>query len=262
MERIFILTESQFIIDKLNHYSIIRSIDDILSTPEDAIIILVSFSKIIPVKIIQQRVFLNVHNSLLPKYRGRHAFTWAIINDEKEAGFSIHFVKDEIDSGALVAQLSVPLYEQDDINNLFERAWNFFFPWFDEQLDLINNSGLPIGIDQNHNEATYVGRRRKEDGCIDFNTSARYIYNFIRAQKPPYSYGAYFIYKNAEVIVLNSQVINCPDYIGIPGQVMNIKVGAGVLVKCADKIIQINEIIYNNKRLSSDKLITKIGIRL
>ncbi|MDD3604954.1 MAG: formyltransferase, partial [Kiritimatiellae bacterium] len=128
---------------------------------------------------------INLHGSLLPKYRGRAPVNWAIINGEKETGVTLHHMTVRPDAGHIIGQRAVAVDEQDTASDVYmklERAADLLL---DEMLPMILRRKAP-GIPQNEDEATVCCRRRPEDGLINWHDSARRIFNLIRAVTEPY----------------------------------------------------------------------------
>jgi len=128
---------------------------------------------------------LNMHGSLLPKYRGRVPVNWAIIHGEKETGATLHYMTEKPDNGAIVAQQAVPILPDDTALQVFlkvsvaaEMALNACLP------DLL--AGRAKAVKQDLSKGGYFGGRKAEDGVIDWSQSAQAIHNLVRAVAPPY----------------------------------------------------------------------------
>jgi len=134
---------------------------------------------------IPRRGALNMHGSLLPKYRGRAPVHWAILHGEAQTGASLHYMVEKPDAGALVDQQSVPILENDTaldvslkVAEAAERVLRRSLPALiagtaaARPLDLVNGS--------------YFGRRRPEDGRIDWRQGARAIHDLVLAVAPPF----------------------------------------------------------------------------
>ena len=128
---------------------------------------------------------LNMHGSLLPKYRGRAPVNWAIIHGESETGASLHYMHSKPDAGPLVAQERVPIAINDtglDVSLKVARAAESLL---DRCLpDLIDGRATAKPLDLA--SGSYFGRRRPEDGRIRWNAPAMEIHNLIRAVAPPF----------------------------------------------------------------------------
>lgn len=165
----------------------------------DANIILINWPYILRDNFIaRQRFVLNVHNSILPKYRGRHAFTWAILNGEKYIGFSLHVVTADVDAGDVLDQISFSLAESEDINDAFRYGNALLHAWLPEKIKALYRGDLKP-VKQVDSDATYFRKRTDEDNWLPSFSSAKEIKNFVRAVAPPYTLGAKIRSINGEV---------------------------------------------------------------
>ncbi len=128
---------------------------------------------------------LNMHGSLLPKYRGRVPVNWAIIHGETETGATLHYMTEKPDNGDIVAQQAVPILPNDTALQVFQKvtvaaemALNACLP------DLL--AGRAKAVKQDLTKGGYFGGRKAEDGVIDWSLSAQAIHNLVRAVAPPY----------------------------------------------------------------------------
>jgi methionyl-tRNA formyltransferase len=128
---------------------------------------------------------LNMHGSLLPKYRGRAPVHWAIIQGETETGASLHYMEEKPDAGALIDQQSVTILENDDALAVSEKVAAAA-----EQVLRRSLPSLIAGTAASHpldlSRGTYFGRRRPEDGRINWRLSARSVHDLVRAVAPPF----------------------------------------------------------------------------
>jgi len=134
---------------------------------------------------IPKRGALNMHGSLLPKYRGRVPVNWAIIRGETETGATLHYMTEKPDNGNIVAQQAVPILPDDTALEVFQKvtvaaemALHACLP------DLI--AGRAQAVPQDLSQGAYFGGRRAEDGIIDWSQDATHIHNLVRAVAPPY----------------------------------------------------------------------------
>lgn len=141
----------------------------------------------------------NLHGSLLPKYRGRCPVNWQILNGEKKAGVTLHYMVVQADAGDIVGQKEVDIDEEDTAVTLFKKLEIAGRQLLLEMIPRLLDGSAPR-IVQDHSKATYFGGRKPEDGIIDWSKSAREIYNLIRAVTWPYP-GA-FTYLNGKKIMI------------------------------------------------------------
>ncbi|MFA7628870.1 MAG: formyltransferase [Candidatus Dojkabacteria bacterium] len=141
----------------------------------------------------------NVHGALLPKYRGRACVNWAVINGETETGSTLHVMTEFADRGNIISQKTVPILFEDTGHDVFMKI-------VDASRDIVMASlhSLETGTAkhtlQNEFEATKYGRRRPEDGKIDWNKSAVEIYNLIRSVTHPFP-GAFTEWEDKKVFI-------------------------------------------------------------
>jgi methionyl-tRNA formyltransferase len=132
-----------------------------------------------------RRGALNMHGSLLPKYRGRAPVNWAILAGEKETGATLHYMVERADAGDIVDQLAVPILEDDDAREVFNKVTVAAEIILARSLPSLL-AGTERRIPQRVERGQYFGRRRPEDGRIDWARSAREIHDLVRAVAPPF----------------------------------------------------------------------------
>ena len=128
---------------------------------------------------------LNMHGSLLPKYRGRVPVNWAIIHGETETGATLHYMTEKPDNGNIVSQQAVPILPNDTALQVFQKvtvaaeiALNAVLPGL--------LAGRAKAVVQDLSKGEYFGGRKPEDGIIDWSQSAQQIHDLVRAVAPPY----------------------------------------------------------------------------
>jgi len=151
---------------------------------------------------------LNMHGSLLPKYRGRVPVNWAIIRGETETGSTLHYMTEKPDNGDIVAQQAVPILPDDTALQVFQKVT--------VAAEMALNGVLPallIGkaqaVKQDLSQGAYFGGRKAEDGVIDWSRSARDIHNLVRAVAPPYP-GATTLLSGRTMRILQTLMTKCP----------------------------------------------------
>ena len=128
---------------------------------------------------------LNLHGSLLPKYRGRVPINWALINGEPETGVTLHDMTPRPDDGDIIAQKKVLIAPNDTAKSLNEKMTRVAVEMLDEILPRIKAGRAPRRV-QDHSQATYFGGRRPEDGEIIWSQAAQEVGNLVRAVTRPY----------------------------------------------------------------------------
>jgi methionyl-tRNA formyltransferase len=180
-----------------------------LKKPRPVDIIVVSgFSKLIPRKVIKSTrvATVNIHQSLLPTYRGRHPLNWSIINGENYAGVTLHHLSENFDEGNIILQKKIKISETDTIMDLYwrtvEKGRELLGTFYENA-----KKGDIKGIRQNPGLASYFPPRKPREGKINWREPAINIHNLIRALTYPYP-GAYFYYKRKKWVIEEAQVIS------------------------------------------------------
>jgi methionyl-tRNA formyltransferase len=142
---------------------------------------------------------INVHGGLLPQYRGANPVQWALLNDEREAGVTMHVLSVEIDGGPIVAQRSVPV--------LFEDTWRDVQDRIAAATEVLLAEALPrvllgtaVAVAQDEQCARSFRRRRPEDGRFEWSWRVLDIYNMVRALVHPLP-GAFFEHGNERIVL-------------------------------------------------------------
>ena len=153
---------------------------------------------------VPKRGALNMHGSLLPKYRGRVPINWAVLHGETETGASLHYMDVKPDAGNLVAQTSVPILADDTAHEVFQKVVVAAEMTLVRALpQLIAGTALSVPLDLK--AGSYFSGRKPEDGRIDWTKSSRDVYNLIRAVAPPYP-GAFTEIGGEHVIIARARI--------------------------------------------------------
>jgi methionyl-tRNA formyltransferase len=153
---------------------------------------------------------LNMHGSLLPRYRGRAPVNWAVLNGETETGATLHYMARKADAGDIVGQRAVKIGEDDSARDVFDKVTQAAAGLLDDMLPLLVAGNAPR-IHNDIGAGSYFGGRKPEDGRIDWNASAKAIHDLVRAVAPPYP-GAFCEVEGRRVDVLRTRRLeSCPD---------------------------------------------------
>ena len=151
---------------------------------------------------------LNMHGSLLPKYRGRAPVHWAILHGESVTGASLHYMLEKPDAGALVDSQAVPIWENDTGLDVSLKVAEAAQQVLQRSLPgLISGTAPAIAL--NLSQGSYFGRRTPEDGRIDWRQGARAVHNLVRAVAPPFP-GAFTEVNGCRLNVLETRVDDVP----------------------------------------------------
>lgn len=219
------------------------------------IIIVVAYGQIIPKKYldIPKYGFINIHASLLPKWRGAAPIQRAIINQDHETGISIMRITEKLDSGPVFVKYNVKIKDDDTSETLSKSLSKMAADNIVSDLDNIfkNNSKF---IEQDHKLATYASKIDKNESKIDWNNEADKIIAKINGLNP--SPGAWFIYNNKRYKVWSAKK-NLNK--GKPGQILD----KNFTIGCKDKSIVFNEIQKEGKnRLMLDQFLLGMNFKV
>jgi len=147
--------------------------------------VVVAYGKILPLSVLEAfpHGCLNIHGSLLPKYRGAAPIQWALIEGESESGVSIMRLDEGMDTGPVLLERSVPVTPEDNAGTLSDRLADLGAEMLLEALARVED-GTAIFREQKHDAATYAPMLKKEDGIIDWNHAAEAVVNRIRGVDP------------------------------------------------------------------------------
>jgi methionyl-tRNA formyltransferase len=157
---------------------------------------------------VPRRGALNMHGSLLPKYRGRAPVHWAIIQGESATGASLHHMLAKPDAGALVDQEAVPILENDTALDVSLHVADAAQTVLHRSLPLLVAGTAPASP-MDLSQGSYFGRRRPEDGRIDWRQGARAVHNLVRAVAPPFP-GAFTEVNGCRLALLATRVDDQP----------------------------------------------------
>jgi UDP-4-amino-4-deoxy-L-arabinose formyltransferase/UDP-glucuronic acid dehydrogenase (UDP-4-keto-hexauronic acid decarboxylating) len=164
---------------------------------------------------------LNLHGSLLPKYRGRAPINWVLINGERETGVTLHYMTPRADDGDIVAQEKIEIGEDDTAMTLYRKAAQTAERLLDEILPHIMEGSTPR-IPQDPLQATAFGRRRPEDGEIQWMKTAREVRNLVRAVTKPFP-GAFSFIGGRKCFFWQVQEGPLGEASYLPGTIMSVE---------------------------------------
>ena len=149
------------------------------------LIVVVAYGKILPKEIIDipKHKVINLHSSLLPRFRGAAPINAAIINGDKKSGVSVMYVEEELDAGDVILQKETEITDEDTFLTLHDRLKDMGADLLVKAIDLIEKEEVKAQK-QDKNLVTFVKPFKKEDCKIDWNKTSREIFNFIRGMNP------------------------------------------------------------------------------
>lgn len=210
---------------------------------------------------------VNLHGSLLPKYRGRSPVNWVLINGERETGVTLHYMVEKADAGDIIAQRRVPVDIEDTASTLFHKLTTVGVQLLRETIPLLK-AGTAPRILQDSRMATTFGGRRPEDGKIIWQSPPAAIYNLIRAVTHPYP-GAFTFYSGRKLYIWAAS-LDGQDASGQgkpSGMIVEVEEHKGVLVATGEGCLLLTRVQFEGgEEIRGDELVQRhsmnIGDRL
>jgi len=209
------------------------------------IFIVVSFGQILSGKLLEvPRLYsLNVHASLLPKYRGAAPINWAIANGDKETGVTIIKMNEKMDEGEIALKEAVSVGSEDDATCLSKKLSKRGAELLLKSIDLIACGKMNF-IKQDNKDATYAPKLKKEDGFIDWTQGADEICNRIRAFVP---WPGCFTDYNKKILKIWKARPVASSLKSRPGTVLEVR-KEGIMVKAGKDAVTIEDLQLEGKR--------------
>lgn len=192
---------------------------ELIKSLKPDMIVVVAYGRILPKEVIDIPKYgcINLHVSLLPKYRGAAPIQWALINGDKCTGVTVMHIDEGLDTGDIIDVLPIDIGENETQEELFahvEEQGKIFLSKV--CLDIIE--GKAKRMPQDDTKATLAPPLTKEMAFFDFNNAADIIHNKVRGQNPwP---GAYFVYGEKKIKVIKTKLT---DKNGKPGEILSTK---------------------------------------
>lgn len=170
------------------------------------LIITAAYGQYVPTKLLNapKHRAINVHASLLPKYRGAAPIHYAVLNGDEKTGITIMYMEKEMDAGNIISQREIAINDEDDTGILFEKLSLVGRDLLMDTLPAIF-AGENESIVQNEDEVTFSPMISKEQEKIDWTLTAREVFNHIRALRP--APGAYTILEDQRFKIWAAEVV-------------------------------------------------------
>ena len=208
------------------------------------VIVVVAFGQILPKSVLDIPKYgcINIHGSLLPKYRGAAPIQWSIINEDPITGVTIMYMNEGMDTGDMILKKEMIISDQDTYETLHDKMKEVGANTLIEAMPIIESLGSRIKQDEE--EATYAPKIEKSLGEIKWNNNTSTVDALIRGVTPwP---GGYTYYKGEVMKVWRAKKIQtCVE--GAPGAILGVDKD-GILVKTLDGALIIEEIQMPNKK--------------
>lgn len=211
------------------------------------IVVVASFPKLLPKDLVEMPPFgtINVHTAELPKYRGYHPLNWALIRDEKTAGVTVHYMDEGMDTGDILAQESIEILNNDDINSIKDKLTTIGASLLLATVKRIKEIGCKLeGKKQNESEVLFAPKRKEADGRIKRSQNSRDVFNLVRALKSPYP-NAFGNNEKGEKIEFEESFLpsKCGEVLGKIKDYYVLGVGDGVVLLKTKNKLQVGEIL-------------------
>jgi methionyl-tRNA formyltransferase len=195
--------------------------------------VVVAYGQIIPASVIDlpRHHSINVHFSLLPKYRGACPVQWALLNGEERTGVTIFRLNEKMDEGEVLATTETDIRAGENAGDLEDRLARI---GADLLLETLTRIDTIVPVSQDHEKATLAPKIRKEDGALDWTSEAVRVDRKVRAFTPRPS--AYILFKERRLILLKGMVLAGTKDKGAPGEVVAVR-REGIDVRCGDQTL-------------------------
>lgn len=224
---------------------------DVLKELAPDIIVVAAFGQIIPKTILELPEFgcINIHASLLPKYRGAAPIQQAVIDGEKESGVTIMKMGTGLDTGDMISKTIVPITAQETGGSLFDKLAKAGAELLIETLPSIFDGTAVYEVQPKDSPTPYAGMITKEMGKLDFSKSAEELERLVRGLNPWPS--AYTFLNGKTLKVWSSEAIKNTEE-AVPGTILKTD-REGIYVACKEGILLLKEIqLEGKKRMDAD----------
>lgn len=229
----------------------LQGVDDLKNLAPD-IMVTCAFGQILSQEIIDiaPHGIINVHASLLPKYRGAAPIQWSILNGDKETGVTIMQTEAGIDTGDIISVEKTLIAPEETAGELFDRLSYIGAELLVKTLDDIEQ-GTATFTPQNHSSATHVKMLKKSDGMLDFGNNCETLVNFVRGMNP---WPCAFTFLNGKMLkVYKAEKVGNIDISKFTdGQVIFDDNKNGLVVKCKDGALRLCIIQLEGKKRMND----------
>lgn len=223
---------------------------DIIRNLKPDIIVVAAYGQILKNEILSMPKYgcINVHASILPKYRGAAPINWAIINGESETGITIMRMEEGLDTGDMIMKSIVKINHDDDYITMHNKLANLGGQLVVKAIENIRKNNVTY-TPQDSNKSTYAPMIYKETGKIDWFKSGNHIYNLVRGLKPwPIAYTNY----KGENLKIHSVEFLKKENDEINGKILKVE-KEGIYVSVNDGYIIIKELQFPGKKILTVK---------
>jgi len=217
--------------------------------------VVVAYGQIIPTSItnLPQYNSINLHFSLLPKYRGASPMQWSLLNGDKETGITIFELNEKMDEGNILAQKNLKIFPSDDAFSLETRLAH-------AGAELLSETIAKIATieprKQDHTLATYAPKIKKEDGRINWDQNALHLERMLKAFSPWPT--VYTFFGNTRLKIIKGRHIELQEAKTIPGQIIAIHKN-GIEMACREGSIFLIETLQPENKKAMNAYAFSLG---
>jgi len=203
---------------------------------------------------------VNLHGSLLPRYRGRSPVNWVLVNGETETGVTLHYMIEEADAGDIIAQQAFLIDPDDTALTLYRKVTAVGLDLFRATYPALR-AGTAPRIPQDPTRATTFGRRTPEDGLVQWGSPARNVHNLVRAVTRPYP-GAFTIFRGKRLFIWAARPLLASRDAGTPpGSVAEVREGEGLVVRTGAGPLLLTRVqLESGEELAGDEFARRHGV--
>lgn len=212
------------------------ALQEILALKPD-LVVTAAYGQLLPNALLETPTYhcVNIHASLLPRYRGGAPIHWAIVNGEKETGITLMYMAERLDAGDILLQSAIPITDQDDVGTLYERLSYVGAEALQKLLPTLLH-GKVTAKPQDETMATYAPNVQREDEKISWSSPAREIFNHVRGFSPwP---GTYTEWRSKKLKIWQTSLLSENHIEQPPGTILHVS-EKGICVATQMGVIQI-----------------------
>lgn len=207
---------------------------------------------------------IGFHPALLPENRGRAVIPWTILQRKREAGATLFWMDEGMDSGDVLWQERIALATDETAASLYRKVNETLRGMMDQVIPRLEKGDAPR-LPQDHSRATYCAKRTPADGLIEWALPADAVWTHVRAVGDPYP-GAFTFFKGRKLLVWEADYVGESPHTGLPGQIQVLD-DSGALVQCGDgKHVWLRTVQVDGQERTSPRSVlrnhAKLGIDL
>lgn len=226
----------------------------------DAIIV-VAYGQIIPKSILEIPKYgcINIHGSLLPKYRGAAPIQWAVLDGEKETGITSMYMDEGLDTGDMLIKRVLPLDERETSGSLFDKMKALGAEVLIETLSKLEKGELTPEKQPEESPTPYAKMLTKDMGRIDFNRSSAELDSFIRGMSP---WPSAYTFLNGKSLKIWEAFAEEALKTGRPGEIIELRKDA-VVVACKEGNLRLTELqLEGKKRMAASEFLRGADLKV